>query len=87
MKTFSCVELAMIYFPPEIRPRTSRGLSPTKVRQVLEQLPQVITERAEVPREPMSAEPPKRGKKQRRQTIEDFQRNIAAKHKAVEAAS
>jgi hypothetical protein len=70
-----------------IADRLLQRLSPTKVHQVLEQLSQVVTERAELPREPMSAEPPKRGKKQRRRTIEDFQRNIAAKHKAVEAAS
>jgi hypothetical protein len=77
----ACADIARL-----IADRLLQRLSPTKVRQVLEQLPQVITERAELPREPMSAEPPKRGKKQRR-TIEDFQRNIAAKHKAVEAAS
>jgi hypothetical protein len=68
-----------------IADRLLQRLSPPRVRQVLEQLSQVVTKRAELPREPMSAEPPKRGKKQRR-TIEDFQRDIAANPKAVEAA-
>jgi hypothetical protein len=68
-----------------IADRLLQRLTPTKVHQVLEQLPQVVTERAELPREAVTADPPKRGKRQRR-TIEDFQRGIAAKHKAAEAA-
>jgi hypothetical protein len=70
-----------------IADRLLQRLSPIKVRQVLEQLSQAVTERAELRREPMSAAPSKRGKKQRRRTVEDFQRDIAAKHKAAEAAS
>jgi hypothetical protein len=62
-----------------IADRLLQRLSPPKVRQVLEQLSQVVTERAELLREPMTAEAPKRGKKQRR-TVEAFQREIADKH-------
>jgi hypothetical protein len=68
-----------------IADRLLQRLSPPKVRQVLEQLSQVVTERAELPREPMTAESPKRDKKQRR-TIEAFQRAMAAKRKSAEAA-
>jgi hypothetical protein len=61
-----------------IADRLLQRLSPPKVRQVLEQLSQVVTERAELPREPMTAEAPRRSKKPRR-TVEAFQREIAAK--------
>jgi hypothetical protein len=70
-----------------IADRLLQRLSPPKVRLVLVQLAQVFTERAELPREPMSAESPKRDKRQSRRTIEEFQRKVAAKHKAAEAAS
>jgi hypothetical protein len=67
-----------------IADRLLTRLSPPKVRQVLEQLAQVVTERAELPREPMAAEPSKRGKKPRR-TVEDFQRDVAARQKTAGA--
>jgi hypothetical protein len=60
-------------------------LSPTKVQQVLDHLRQVVSDRAALPREPMTPEPPKRNKKRRR-TIEDFQGDVIAKRTA-EAAS
>ena len=53
--------------------------------ELLEQLSQVVTERAELPRDLMTAEPPKHGKKRRR-TVEAFQREIAAKQKNAGAA-
>src|SRR5262245_20454288 len=67
-----------------IADRLLQRLSPPKIRQVLEQLSQVVTERAELPREPMAAVA-RRGKKQRR-TVEAFQREIAAKQKSAGAA-
>jgi hypothetical protein len=56
-----------------IADRLLQRLSPSKVQQVLDHLRQVVTERAELPREPMTL--PTRRKKHR--TIEDFQRGVA----------
>jgi hypothetical protein len=67
-----------------IADRLLQRLSANKVRQVVGLLPQVLADRAQLPREPMK--PSKRGKKDRR-TIEDFWRDIAAKRKAAEVAA
>jgi hypothetical protein len=69
-----------------IADRLLQCLSPTKVRQILESLPKIIAERAELPCEPMTAAAPALRKKKRR-TIEEFQRDVPKRQTAVEAAS
>jgi hypothetical protein len=54
--------------------RLLQRLTPAKVRQIVEELPRIIAERAELTRDSMTAVPKKRG---RRRTIEDFKRDLA----------
>jgi hypothetical protein len=63
-------------------------LTPTKAREIAKLLQFVIAERAELPREPMTAAPPMRGKKYR-PPVKDFESDIAAKRRreSAEAAS
>jgi hypothetical protein len=59
--------------------RLLQRLSPSKVRQVMEHLSQVVVERAELPRDRMKAEPSKRAKNNPEAS------DIAAKQTAAEA--
>jgi hypothetical protein len=69
-----------------IADRLLQCFSPTKVRHILESLPKIIAERAELPREPMTATTPALRKKKHR-AIEEFQRDVPKRRTAVEAAS
>jgi hypothetical protein len=50
-------------------------LSPNKARQVIERLPEIFAERVDLTRDAMRPRPPTR--RNRRHTIEDYQRDLA----------
>jgi hypothetical protein len=73
----SAVDIARL-----IADRLLQRLSPDKVRRIVEELPQIVAERAELTRNAMTATPPARRKKHRR-TVEDLQRDLARRRAEI----
>jgi hypothetical protein len=58
--------------------RLLQRLSPDKVQRIIEELPRIVAERGDLPRDAMKA-------KKRRRTLEDFQADVRAKRTSAEA--